>query len=336
MLMTRKVLPQIAPHAVNASHGRASEIAGAAAGGGAVTTATFTTASRRERSVLDRSMADEPLVANVSDTARWVAQYRAVESARADALFRDPLAGRLAGAQGQAIVAGVPRKLRSGWSIVARTKLIDDLVATSVSEGCTRVVNLAAGLDTRPYRLALPASLTWIEADLPAILDEKEQALAGERPACALSRERVDLADAEARRAFLARATAGDAATLVITEGLLGYLNGDIVAALGRDLASRPAVRWWLLDLFSPGALAMIKSTRGHRAAAMLNFAPEDGVAFFERLGWRALEIRSIVRAAVRFRRAPWRIRPLLWLPDPDPRRPGQSRWFAVTRLARA
>ena len=36
---------------------------------------------------------------------------------------------------------------------IARTKLIDDLIAASLAEGCDRVINLAAGLDTRPYRL---------------------------------------------------------------------------------------------------------------------------------------------------------------------------------------
>ena len=280
-------------------------------------------------------MADEPLVSNVSDTARWVAQYRAMESARPDALFRDPLAARVAGARGEAIVADVPRKLRNGWSIVTRTKLIDELVATCVGDGCARVVNLAAGLDTRPYRLALPASLEWIEADLPGIIDEKERVLADETPMCALSRARVDLADATARGAFLARVTADGAKTLVITEGLLGYLNDEIAAALARDLAACAGVRWWVLDLFSPGALAMIKGTRGHRAASMLNFAPATGVAFFEAFGWRTLEAQSITRAAVRYGRAPWRIRPFVWLPDPDPRAPGHAKWFAVARLGR-
>ena len=32
----------------------------------------------------------EPLISNVSDTARWMAAYRAAESARRDALFNDP------------------------------------------------------------------------------------------------------------------------------------------------------------------------------------------------------------------------------------------------------
>jgi methyltransferase (TIGR00027 family) len=282
----------------------------------------------------------EPLVSHVSDTARWVAAYRAAESARPDALFRDPLADRLAGERGRAIVAAAPRKLRSGWSIVARTKLIDDLVAASLAAGCDRVLNLAAGMDTRPYRLALPASLTWVEADLPGIIEEKERLLAGEKPACTLVREKVDLADAAARRAMLARATSGTTNALVITEGLLGYLDAGVARTLADDLGAQPGLRWWILDLFSPGSLAMIKGTRGHAAASMLNFAPEDGVAFFEQAGWIARddlpsEVQSIVRAAIRFRRAPLRLLPLALFPDPDPRRPGSSRWFGVVRLTR-
>ena len=115
----------------------------------------------------------EPLVGNVSDTARWVAIYRAWESARPDALFHDPFAQRLAGERGAAIAAAVPRTARSGWPMIARTKLIDDLVVANVRDGCDRVVNLAAGLDTRPYRLPLPPTLSWVEADLPAMIEEK-------------------------------------------------------------------------------------------------------------------------------------------------------------------
>src|SRR5258708_37671595 len=124
----------------------------------------------------------EPIVSNVSDTARWVAVYRAWESERPDALLSDPLAGRLAGERGKAIAALAPRMTRSGWPQVVRTKLMDDLILASVQEGCNCVLNLAAGFDTRPYRLALPASLSWIEADLPGIMEEKDQLLAGEKP----------------------------------------------------------------------------------------------------------------------------------------------------------
>jgi len=37
------------------------------------------------------------------------------------------------------------------------------------------VLNLAAGLDTRPYRLNLPPDFAWVEADLPELLAEKER-----------------------------------------------------------------------------------------------------------------------------------------------------------------
>jgi len=58
-----------------------------------------------------------PLISNVSDTARWVAVYRAWETARPDALFRDPYAERLAGERGKQIVAQLPmsRVARNGW-----------------------------------------------------------------------------------------------------------------------------------------------------------------------------------------------------------------------------
>src|ERR1700693_4839677 len=121
----------------------------------------------------------EPLIANVSDTARWVAVYRAWESARPDALFHDPLAERLAGERGRAIAAAAPARSRTGWAVITRTKLFDDLIAASLSDGCDRVLTLAAGFDTRPYRLELPRTLGWIEADLPAIIDEKERLVAG-------------------------------------------------------------------------------------------------------------------------------------------------------------
>jgi O-methyltransferase involved in polyketide biosynthesis len=148
-------------------------------------------------------------------------------------------------------------------------------------------------------------------------------------------REAVDLAEPGARWAFLARAVGDRQRALVITEGLLGYLDDGIVRSLAHDLAARRGIHWWLLDVLSPGALATLKETQGHLAAPMMSFAPPDGVGFFEALGWRAVEVRSIVHAAARYRRAPLRLRPLAWLPDPDPRRLGHSRWSGVVRLAR-
>lgn len=279
----------------------------------------------------------EPLVGNVSDTARWVATYRAWESARPDALFKDPLAERLAGERGPAIAATVPRNSRNGWPMVTRTKLLDDLILASISDGCDRVVNLAAGFDTRPYRLDLPRSLSWVEIDLPALVDEKERLLAGETPRCELRREKADLADAATRAAVLARATAGASRVVVVTEGLLVYLEDDVVRSLAQDLAACAPVRYWLLDLVSPAIRDMLaKGMRGLLENAPLKFAPPDGVAFFEALGWRVRETPSIFHAGVRFRRVPLLMRPFALFPPPDPRQPGARRpWSAVVRLER-
>jgi methyltransferase (TIGR00027 family) len=279
----------------------------------------------------------EPIISHVSDTARWVAVYRAWETARPDALFSDPLAERLAGERGRAIAAATPRAAVTGWAAITRTRLIDDMVMDAIAHGCDRVLNLAAGFDTRPYRLALPRGFTWIEADLPAVMDEKQRLLADQTPVCTLVREAVDLADSAARADLLRRAVPGAANALVITEGLVVYLTDQTVAALARDLAAEPSIRGWVLDMMSPSMRAMISDGMGgrHPARALVRFAPANGVAFFEPFGWRARDVRPILRSAVRFRRAPLLMRLFSLLPDPDPRRLGKARWSAVIRFER-
>ncbi|BBZ13998.1 class I SAM-dependent methyltransferase [Mycobacterium branderi] len=272
----------------------------------------------------------DTLIANVSDTARWIAAYRATESARPDALFDDHLAERLAGERGHAIVAAAPRV---SWALVTRTKLIDDIVVKAIGEGCDRVLNLAAGLDTRPYRLDLPPDFTWIEADLPALLAEKEQALADQTPRCQLSRWAVDLADPAARDAFLTEALSGARKALVLTEGLLMYLDPDDVAALAQAFR-RPEVAWWVLEFWGAGLKKwMGKKTKGIMANAPFKFGPGNGLAYFEDLGWKPVETEAILQAAHRFGRLPFPYRFAAYLPEPDPRNPGNKRWSAVTRL---
>jgi methyltransferase (TIGR00027 family) len=276
----------------------------------------------------------EPLVSNVSDTARWVAVYRAWESARPDALFHDPFAERLAGERGKAIAQLMPRQARSGWPLIVRTQLIDELIMASIAEGCNCVINLAAGLDTRPYRMTLPASLAWIEVDLPDMIGEKERLLKAEQPVCRLSRYTADLSDPIARAALLNKITTGSRNALVLTEGLLIYLDEPVVRDLAADLMRRQGIRWWLFDLAGPGLLRLMRTSMGSQLTnAPMIFAPTNGVAYFEALGWRVLEIQSFLRAASRLRRLPWFLRPFGLLPDANPRRPGNARWSAVVRL---
>jgi len=276
-------------------------------------------------------------ISNVSDTARWVAVYRAMETARPDALFRDPYAQLLAGERGRAIAAFMPRRARNGWPFIARTKLMDDSILATIEQGCDCVVNLAAGFDTRPYRLVVPPSLRWIEADLPALTEEKEQLLKDAEPRCQLRRIKIDLADSNARVAMLKEAVGPSANVLVITEGLLLYLEETQVRSLAMDLGAQAGVRWWVLDLASPAVLEMMKKGMGSQLVnAPMKFGPANGVAFFEDLGWRPTQVQSVRRAAARFRRLPWTMKLLGFLPEPDPRNPGRRPWSAVVQLERA
>src|SRR5438552_3291041 len=197
----------------------------------------------------------ELLIRNISDTALWAAVYRARESERPDALFRDPLARRLAGARGEQIAAASPFSERQAWSWVARTYLFDQYIQRVIEQGVDAVLNLAAGLDARPYRLTLPSSLDWIEVDLPELLAYKDEVLAGEKPACELQRIRLDLADVAARRALFSDVGQRAKRVLVITEGLLIYLTPEEVGGLAQDLAAPHSFQHWILDLASPGLL---------------------------------------------------------------------------------
>jgi O-methyltransferase involved in polyketide biosynthesis len=124
---------------------------------------------------------------------------------------------------------------------------------------------------------------------------------------------------------------------LVITEGLLVYLDEAQVRSLAVDLAAQPSIRGWILDLASPALLKMMEKSMGPQLAnAPMKFGPANGVAFFEDLGWRATQVQSILRAAARFRRLPWTLKLFALLPEPNPRNPGRAPWSAVVQLGRA
>jgi len=207
-------------------------------------------------------MTVEPMIRNVSDTARWVAMYRARENDRADALFRDPFARRLAGERGAQIAAAMKQD-RNEWAFVMRTVLFDALITQEIANGADAVLNLAAGLDARPYRLALPPSLQWIEVDLPELIAHKQDILGQEIPHCRLERVALDLSDAPARRELFARVDATAKRVLVITEGLMVYLDPEEVRTFARDLAAPLSFQRWVLDIVSPGLLKMMMKRVG-------------------------------------------------------------------------
>jgi methyltransferase (TIGR00027 family) len=278
----------------------------------------------------------EPLIRSISDTALWVAAYRARETERQDALFKDPFARRLAGERGEQIAKGMQSGLRYEWPYTARTVRFDQIVTEQIKQGTDMVINLAAGLDTRPYRMDLPSSLQWIEVDLPGMIDYKEEILAGEKPRCVLERVRLDLSDVNGRRALFQKLGGSARKILVITEGLLVYLTGDEVSALGRDLAAQGSFRDWAIDLCSPGLLKILQKNLGalSEAGSPLKFGPEEGPEFFLPSGWKAVEVYSMLKTAARIKRLPFFLRLMSLLPESNGRQ-GSRPWGAVCHLTR-
>ena len=281
--------------------------------------------------------ADTRLVRDISDTAFWVAHYRAQETDRPDAVFRDPFARALAGDRGEKIAKAQRLGDQNAWSFMARTYLFDRFIQDAVRGGTDLVVNLAAGLDARPYRMDLPRTLQWVEVDLPAILDYKESVLKGAAPVCALERVRLDLSDEPARQALFRRRAAASSRAVVGTEGLIIYLRPEQVASLARDIGATPPFRTWITDLASPGLVKMMSARGGQMVAAAgapFKFAPPDGPAFFTPLGWSHPRVEPLLRTAARLHRLPLFLTLLSKLPEPKRRSPNRP-WSAVVQLER-
>lgn len=246
-------------------------------------------------------------IENISDTARWVAVYRAMETARPDAIFRDPFADRLAGERGLEILDEMHQGRAYAWPMIVRTAVFDEIILDSVRNRKTDlVVNLAAGLDARPWRLPLPASLQWVDVDLPGILNYKTEALKGETPVCRYEAVTADLRDVPARRELFSRLSAGASRAIVLSEGLLIYLSPEEVGALAADLHAQPGFAEWLIDLASPQLLKRLAKTWGKKLAesgAPFRFAPAEGTEFFRPYGWREAEFRSTWEEAQRLDR---------------------------------
>jgi methyltransferase (TIGR00027 family) len=245
-------------------------------------------------------------IKDVSDTAIWVAWYRAQETERPDAMFRDPLAKVLVGEHGEQIAKSFGEMGRyTNWIVLTRTVNIDEFILEGIHDGVDAVLNLGAGLDTRPYRMDLPASLQWVEADFPHIIEFKNTKLAEQTPRCRLQRAGVDLSDDEARRGFLGNLLPDAKKVLVLTEGVVPYLTEDQVAKLAADLKSQPRFAFWLTEYVSPLSYRYLKAQRRMRimANAPFRFFPPDWEGFFAQRGWMVKEARHASDVSQRFRR---------------------------------
>jgi methyltransferase (TIGR00027 family) len=144
----------------------------------------------------------------VEKTALGAAMIRARESRREDRLFDDPYAQAFA----DAAPGAFPEEPKTSEELAARgpvaslgavfhahavirTRFYDDYLTAATAAGCSQAVLLAAGLDTRAFRLAWPAGTRVLEVDLPDVLAFKDSVLAarGAVPRCARATVPADL-----------------------------------------------------------------------------------------------------------------------------------------------
>lgn len=248
----------------------------------------------------------------VSSTALWMAAERARESARPDRLFADPLAEALAGPEGKQIMAEMTTGLPDNPAIPIRTRYFDDrLLALVGADQITQVVLVAAGMDTRAFRLGLPPDTTIYELDQPPLLALKDQRLgeAGARPSCG---RRVVPADVTSRWGD-DLVSAGFAVTepaVFVAEGLLGYLEEPQVHHLLDTLASLAGSGSVLLaDLSGRTPVdAPYMATwfaRLEKAGMSRRFATNDPAGLCAAHGWQA-DVAEYGDESANYGRWPW------------------------------
>lgn len=279
-----------------------------------------------------------PHLTHISDTARWVAVIRAREARQRRPLFHDHLALKLAGMEGNSLEELM--RVRGGmpdWPITMRTVAIDDYVRREVRDGVDMVIDLAAGLDARPYRLPLPKELVWVDVDFEGITAHKNEILKDVAPNCRVERIVCDLADTAARRALFAGLGARAKKALIITEGLLVYLTEAQVVALAEDLRAVPTFALWVAEICSAKLLRMLQRQQVGKnlaeAGMPMQWGTAQGPEFFLPHGWTHRESQSTFRLAYKHRRLPWFYRPFAWLPEPKP--PWKEVWAGISLLDR-
>lgn len=168
----------------------------------------------------------------VATTALLVAALRAEESKRSDRLFEDPFADRLAGDAGRAALQSYRAAVGPSIPIIeVRTRWFDEALLRAQATGSRQFVVLAAGMDSRAYRLPWSREVRVFELDQPGMLDTKARALAGAAPRCDRRAVAVDLAGDWARPLE----THGFSRALPTTwliEGILQYLEAHVVESL--------------------------------------------------------------------------------------------------------
>lgn len=246
------------------------------------------------------------VIQHVSDTSFWVAHYRALESERPDAIFKDPYAKILVGNTAAKIETLQSQTTKwTRWSVVMRTHIIDQMILDLIAKGVTTFINIGAGLDSRPYRMNLGPNIQWIEVDFPHVIQHKKELLKDFKPTCQLERVSIDLADRRLRQSLLSGLSDKHQQIAVLTEGVLPYLTQNQVSELSEDLQKYKSFKYWIGEYISPKSYPYLKDPKRMKVLqnAPFQFYPEDWKAFFESRGWKLSQEKFYIDVAEKFGR---------------------------------
>ena len=251
----------------------------------------------------------------VALTAQFTAKARAIESQRMDALFHDPWAELFAGRAGDAWLARQQSEY-PGLPLILRTRFFDDFFAERMGDASLRqVVFLAAGYDTRAYRLAWPEGTCFYEIDQPAVLARKEGLLqrAGATPRCERVVIGVDLASDWAAP-LLASGFTPVRPSIWLLEGLLMYLTETEAEGVINSISRLTSQGSWIgLDLLNSATLTspwtQERIARLAQRGMPWQFGIDDPRAWLGQLQWDA-HVTTPEEVGRRLKRWPYPPRP--------------------------
>lgn len=229
----------------------------------------------------------------LGSTAHWTAAVRALETAREDRLFEDPWASALAGNEGSAWIANHPPD--SLVPMVLRIRFFDDfLKRVTGGDILHQVVLMAAGLDTRAFRLDWPAGTTIFELDQPGVFQEKELILhsAGAKPTCTRRIIESDLT-APWKDILLQAGFDPTRPSAWLLEGFLFYIPNEISTRILDDVNGLAVPGSWLgFDIINSNTLTSPYTKQWIEMQAKAGAAwigtMDEPVEFLARRGWQS------------------------------------------------
>lgn len=232
----------------------------------------------------------------VAKTSLLVAAMRAVESKRSEKegrLFSDPYAELLAGIEGATLLQKALAESGDQPAIAVRTYYMDSKIATALKEGVRQIVVLAAGMDSRAYRLAFPEGTRIFELDQKEVLNYKQDKLKNIPTHCERKALAVDLRD-EWQSQLLQAGLQTNEQTLWLVEGLLMYLEESQVETLLNRLNTLASPKDILLfDILSRTLLEaphMQKQLKFLESiGAPWKFGVNEPEEFMQKFGWHAV-----------------------------------------------